>query len=313
MFQHPENESQMTEGLQYEENIKNQIMDIPEWAMQVRAAMPDWGFEIHCLRWLDGLDVILRSIKEQTYIPSYFGTYGDNPGKLFHGIAIRSLAVKDWIDGVVTTRLEIGNRVNEWLGEHEPDKLVAAQCFVEITEAYLKNPYSEDEILALGETWRNQIGENKILERIFNGEGLDRGLFSGSSYWALSRLDLILRIIGGDLTNREDILGSCNYELRSVLQEDPLRIQITRGYIWGVYAYLKNKNEEWLLREKPDVSGSAIHSLHSFLNSSAPADLVSWLAVAFMLTMRFWYLRALIFAAQKASVPDHYWDVPSFS
>ena len=119
-----------------------------------------------------------------------------------------------------------------------------------------------------------------------------------------------MRIIGGDRSEVEDLAGSCNWELRNVLRDDPQRMAVTLAYLWGTAAYLDGHDACWLRTQQPCLAGAAIHTLNQFAAAEAADSVVRWLATAFFVTTRFWYQRALIFAAQKATVSNQFMDVP---
>lgn len=311
MFTHDDNEKMLKRDFEIAEALQKEISEIPPWAEQVHQSMPDWGFEIHCMRWLEKLDAQLFSIRDATYYPTFFGTYDDTPGYLLDGIEQKAVAVQRWLDRAPLTEDAFTHYVYQTIGEHTTQKDEAARCFVAITRAFVADQNPEGEVKKLGKVWRAKTNDNGILKYMFTGDGLDHGMFGGSSYWLLHRLNVIIRLIGGDASDIQDITGSGNYELRNVLRDSPMRMNVTLGYLWGIYAYLHGREADWLRKEKPNLAGAAIHARNSLSNSRAEPPVVRWLGATLLVTVRFWYQRALVFAAQKQRVPAHFMDIPN--
>ncbi|MFZ6027040.1 MAG: hypothetical protein ACOYYS_04925 [Chloroflexota bacterium] len=312
MITHEENEKILKRDFETVNALRESIGEVPEWAEQIREAMPDWGFEIHCMRWLDGLDALLYAIRDATYYRNFFGTYDDCPGYLLDGIEQKAVAVQRWLDKKPLPEDAFTHYVYQILGEHTPQKDEAACCFVELTQAFVEDQDPNGQVKQLGKIWRTKTSGNGILKYMFTGDGLDHGLFSGGSYWTLHRLNVILRLIGGDAAEIQDITGTGNYELRNVLRDAPLRLNVTLGYLWGIHAYLHGYTAEWLRAEKPTWAGAAIAARNQLAKSDAAPEIVRWLASVLFVTTRFWYQRALVFASQKQNVPARFLDIPSF-
>ena len=304
--EHEANEAQLKQAIAMADGTRPCEREVPQWAADVRKAMPDWGFEIHCIRWLAGLDALLKSVRESTFYPCHCGRYGDWPGFLLMGVDERTCAVEDWLAG----REPRIPGLSSTLGERSAEKEEAARCFVDITRAFVEAKDAETRVGELGKEWRKRAAQNGILKNMFHGDGFDGGLFGGLSYWLPHRLDLTLRIIGGDTSEVADLAGSCNYELRNVLRDDPQRMNVTLAYLWGLTAYLNGRDAHWLRERQPHLAGAAIHTLNSFAGSDAPERVVRWLAAALLATTRFWYQRALIAASQKGKVLEQFTDVP---
>jgi hypothetical protein len=311
MITHEENEKILKRDFPIADALKHDANMIPEWAEQVRKSMPDWGFEIHCMRWLEGLDALMYNIRNATHYPMYFGTYDDTPGFLLDGIEQKAVAVQRWLDRAPLTEDAFTHYVYQTLGEHTPQKDEAARCYVAISRAFVEDQSPDGEVKKLGKIWRAKANENGLLKYMFTGDGLDHGLFGGSSYWLLHRLNVVIRLMGGDASEIQDITSSGNYELRNVLRDAPMRMNVTLGYLWGMYAYLHGHAAEWLRAEKPHLAGAAIFARNNLANSQAEPDVVRWLTAVLQVSTSFWYRRALIFAAQKQRVAPHYLDIPA--
>ena len=292
------------------ESIERSIAEIPAWARLVRGAMPDWGFEPCSHRWLDGLDDVLRMIESEEYHATEAGRCGDTPGSVVLAAERRAAAVERWLHGDPGTKTgKLERQVSGWLGERTPEKEMAARCFVQIVRAHLFQP-EEKAQLPTGE-WRERQGENEILARLFYGDGLDGGLKNACGYRATKRLDIYLRVIGGDDSQLAETRWVCNTQLRFAPRDDPARIDGTLGYIWGVYAHLADRDADWLRERVPQVAGAALHALRRLSGSSAPEPVRRWLAASLLSTTKFWYRRALSFMAMD-DAPAYWKSVPTF-
>ena len=135
-----------------------EVGELPEWALQVRDAMPKWGFEMCGHRWLDGLDDVMRMIGREEYVPSSAGHCGDVPGRIVDAAGRRATAVGRWLDGKAPSEDDLDRQVAWWLGEPTAEKREAAACYVELVRAYFLG--SDDERERLSANWRARAGEN---------------------------------------------------------------------------------------------------------------------------------------------------------
>ena len=190
--------------------------------------MPDWGFEIHCKRWVEGLDAVLYSLRDGCCYRTPFGRYGDITAESLQTIEAMARAVSSYCSAD-PRRHAAGQSdlCDPRRTERRQDQ--ACQCFVEVTQSYVVHQGPSESFMAAGWKWRNQADNNPLLKLIFSGEGLDRGLCDGGGYWVENRLLTILRLIGGQQTDVKDILGSCNFQLRHVFRDDRQRMEVTRG------------------------------------------------------------------------------------
>ena len=139
--------------------LASEIEGFPEWALQLREAMPKWGFEMCAHRWLDGLDEVMGMLGEERYCPSTAGHCGEIPGRIVAAADARGTAVQDWLDGV-SPRDELGRKVNDQLGDHTPEKLKAARCFVEMLRAKLIEGLGREEFEPLAQAWKTRADGN---------------------------------------------------------------------------------------------------------------------------------------------------------
>jgi RNA polymerase sigma-70 factor (ECF subfamily) len=286
------------------------IGEMPEWARQVKGAVPEWGFEICSHRWLEGLDSLIGMIGDEEFRPTAAGRCGDVPDSVARQAERLALAAQRWVDAGQEAAEPLDEEVAEWLGEPTPEKHEAARCFVELVRAAFFGP--EEEMKTLAKRWRKQVTADGILERVFYGDGLDGGLESRCGFQTLRRLGIYLRIIGGDDSQLEETRWFCNTQMRHVLRDDPHRLYTTLGYLWGWQAYLLGHDEGWLQENKPEVAGAAIHALQGVSRAGAPTPLRRWLVASLLSTTRFWHQRGLNFAGAE-NAPAFARDVPDLA
>ena len=286
-----------------EVNKKLESHTIPVWVKDVSAIMPDWGFEIHCKRWIEGLDAVLYSVRDGCCYRTPFGRYGDNSATSLNQIENMANAVDHWITGEKPDN-EFEKSIHDILGEKDKNREEAANCFVEITRVYVVEQGPTVIFNALGEKWRKKTDSNELLKLIFSGEGLDRGLCDGGGYWVEERLLSILRIIGGKQTDVQDLLGSCNYQLRHVFRDDRERMMATKGYLIGIAGYLNSSSVADLRKHFPVLAGYAIKAYTCFSRSKLNDDDKKYIAKKLFITTRYWYVRALIFSVKEELLED---------
>ncbi len=278
-------------------NKKLESNTIPVWVKDVSAIMPDWGFEIHCKRWIEGLDAVLYSIRDGYCYRTPFGRYGDNTATSLNKIENMANAVDSWIKGE-----KPGNKfeksIHEILGEKEKKRIEAANCFVEITRSYVVEQEPTDTFNDLGEKWRRQVGSNDLLKLIFSGKGLDSGLCDGGGFWVEERLFSTLRIIAGKQTDVQDLIVSDNYQLRHVFRDDRERMMITKGYLIGIAAYLNGSSIADIRQRFPEFAGYAIKAYTCLSKSKLNEDDKKTIAKKLFITTKYWYVRALIISVK---------------
>ena len=300
---------EMAENDKWQENALKEVnheLDrhtVPVWAKDVSSIMPGWGFELHCKRWVEGLDAVLYSLRDGCCYRTPFGRYGDNSAASLNNIEKMATAVESWIKGE-KTKDKFTKSVHDILGEKEKDRIETAKCFVEITRTYVVEQGPTEKFNALGAKWRKQTDSNDLLKLIFSGEGLDRGLCDGGGFWAEERLLLILRVIGGKQTDVKDLLGSCNYQLRHVFRDDRERMMITKGYLIGIAGYLNGTSIADIRKEWPDLAGYAIKAYTCLANSKLNEKDKRAIAKKLFITAKYWYVRALIFSVKNELKKD---------
>lgn len=289
--------------------MTDRIDVFPEWALQVRGAMPKFGFEMCSHRWLDGLDNVIRMIGAEDYWPSTAGTCGDVSGRIVNAAEKRVVAVQQWLDGTGPQGDGLSSQVAEWLGEQTPEKREAATCFVELVRGFFCGTRQGEDPRELAKGWRARSRHNQILAEMFQGEGFDSLLECRCGFKIVHRLDLYIRMIGGDQTQATERHGICNSQLRFVFRDDPERYETTRGYLWGLHAYLTEHDEEWLCENKPDCAGAAMFALHGVEGGGGPTPLGRWLVASLLKSAKIWCQCAL----EKNSddrVPECATDLP---
>lgn len=283
----------------WDEEVKavNSMMDkidgFPEWALHVRDAMPKYGFEMCSHRWLDGLGDVIKMIRTEKFNPSTAGWCGDVHGTIFHAAEKRATAVQSWIEGRVSPNNGLHTQVADWLGKPTPEKEEAARCYVEPVRAYFFPSGSDDHAKTLSEHWRTCADKNEVLKIIFEGEGLDRLLRHQCLFNIIDRLDLYIRIIGGDHSQLTDRHHLCTGQLRFVMLYDPIRFDTTLGYLWGWQAYLLGQDGEWLRAAIPECAGAAIYALRGVSRAGKPTPLLRWLAASLLKSTKIWCQLAL--------------------
>lgn len=286
------------------------VESLPEWAVQVRKAMPRYGFELCAHRWLDGLDDVLHMIRRERWWPSNAGHCGDVPGRIYDDAERRALAVNRWLRNATSDHDGLDQQVSSRLGEHTPQKDEAARCFVELVRAYFWG--EEKSANELAAAWRAKSQSNAVLATIFKGEGFDSLLQNRCGFRIIDRLDVYIQIIGGDMTRAADRHGVCNDQKRFIYPHDPSRLETARGYLWGLYAYLRGYDAAWLREHKPRGAGAAIYALETVSKAGEPTPLRRWLVASLLKSTKQW---CGLFGEQQwqrwgSLAPEHARDLP---
>ena len=288
------------------------IGEIPEWALQVRSAMPKYGFEMCSHRWLDGLDDVIQMIGEEEFRPSTAGHCGDIPGRVVNAAGQRAAAVQQWLDRKTRKDNALDQQVAKQLGKTTPEKKEAAACFVEMVRAYFfmtQKPGTE-ETKALAKQWRSRADRNPTLKVMFEGEGLDGLLENRCGFKVIDRLDLYIRIIGGNRSRAGERHGGCIAQTRFTFRDDPARFDTTRGILCGLDAYLRNRDDTWLRANKPDCVGAAIHARQGVSQPGTPTPLRRWLVASFLKTGKLW-CQCVVNRIGKDKAPAYALDLPN--
>jgi len=95
-------------------------------------------------------------------------------------------------------------------------------------------------------------------------------------------------MIGGDMSQAGERHGVCNGQMAYILRDDPERFTTTRGYLWGLYAYLVGHDEGWLRLNKPECAGSAVYALNAALKPGEPTPLRRWLVASMLKATKIW-------------------------
>ena len=289
-------ETAAKEEAQLLDSLQAKLGEISEWAMAVRKSMPTWGFEACSHRWLEGLEECLGMIAQERHWESKIGHCGDVPATVGPEALRRVAAAQQWLDGLAPAD-EMARQVFDWLGSPTPAKQEAARCFVEIT----RTAFAEggQAAAALGQEWRKRAEGSEILGRMFYGDGLDNGLRSACGFQTINRLDIFLRMIGGDDTRLEETRWFCNTQLRYLLRDDPRRATRTHAYLWGLYAFLSSRDEAWAAREHPRYQADIVHVLRTLGQGTPITPLRRWLVGSLLSTTKFWYQRTLNFIGRE--------------
>ena len=277
------------------------VRELPEWAVQVRDAMPKWGFGTCAHRWLEGLAGVIQMIGSESHIPSEAGHCGDMPPSVVEAGTRRENGIEEWLEGR-TPEDEVERQVVRWLGTRTPEKEEAARCLLELHRA------EGDEVRELAKPWRARADQNEILQFVFGGEGIDTLLENRCGYKYIDQIDVYIQGVGGDRSREGDRHGICLQSLRYVFRDDPARFDVTRGYVWGLCAYLAGHDAQWLRAEKPDCAGAAIHALKGVSRAGEPTPLRRWLVASFLKCTKLWCQHCLTVVGEEA--PAYARDLP---
>lgn len=285
-----------------------EIEAFPKWALELRDAMPKWGFEMCAHRWLDGLDHMLRLLAEQRYSPCQAGRCGDVPGRIVAGAEVRAAAMERWAAGQPASDA-IQTQIWAWLGEPTEAKIEAAQCFVDLVRVALFGGLAREAWVAQVTAWQARIAENPIVGAMLAQYGLQDALDNHCGLLFLDKLDLFVRLVGGDEVGTRARIYNCNSQLRFMWQEQPERYTVTQGYLWGLYAYLRGHGEEWLRIEHPECAGAALYALQAASRAGQHTPLQRWLVASLLKATEVWCRRAMA-RSPEGLVPSWAYDLP---
>ncbi len=272
------------------DRMMGEIDDLPDWALQARADMPKWGFEMCAHRWLDGLDHAVDMVARGAYTASEAGHCGDVPATIAQGAEARADAVQRWIDDEDAAGDPTAKHTRDVLGDKDPAKVEAAACFVQLVRTGFFRWEELDDVAA---PWRERAAANSLLATVFEGEGLDGHLHNDCGHKVLHRLDTFVRLIGRDTRGTDERHGACNSQLRFVFRDDPERYEVTRGVLWGLYAYLAGRDAEWLRARHREVAGAGVVTLRRLTDAGEATPVRRWLAASLLKTTKLWCERAL--------------------
>jgi len=287
--------------------LLHEIEYLPEWAIDTRRAMPQYGFERCSHRWVQGIDDIMQMIGTEQYWPSTAGHCGDVPGVVCTAAEHRALAVQNWINSSPAENDELCGYVANLLGEQTPEKIAAATCFVELVRAFFFVSRSDETAKTMAATWRDRINENPLLALMFQGEGFDYLLQNRCGFMIIKRLDLYIQLISGKCNHANDRHGVCNDQLRFDYTDDPERIEVTRGYLWGLYAYLMGHNADWLRTHKADCAGAGIYALQRVDVTGDRSLLRRWLVASLLKSAKVW---CMVGRKPNDNAPAQLMDLP---
>jgi len=284
------------------------LWPLPDWALEVRSAMPKWGFEMCAHRWIEGLEHTLDLIIQGTYSPSEAGHCGDIPSATKSAAMARAMDVAHWLSGVPMGIEE--TPAQQWLGAPSRSKRVGATCFVEAVRYALGGPTDEDAWQSNVAGCRETCAPYPQLQPLFAEHGLQRLLENACGYALLRQLDGYVRLIGGDDSSAGELVYNCNGQLRFLWQEDPERYARTRAMLWGIQAKLLDWDEETLRANQPDCADAAYQVLGRIRPVDAGDAIRRWLLASLLVSTKIWCLRALE-RSPAAHVPTWAHDLPT--
>ncbi len=145
----------------------------------------------------------------------------------------------------------------------------------------------------------------------YSGEGFDFLLQNRCGFKIIDRLDIAIRVIGGDDSESPDLVAVCIGQIRFVPRDDPARFDTTRGYLWGLDACLRGRGQEWLRANNPECAGAAIYALQGVSRAGPPTPLRRWLVASLLKSTTIW-CQALLNATGRYDValPAYALDLP---
>jgi hypothetical protein len=90
---------------------------------------------------------------------------------------------------------------------------------------------------------------------------------------------------------------------------DPERYETTRGYLWGLYAYLMGRDEAWLRETKPECAGAAVYPLQGVWRAGSPTPLRRWLVASLLKSTKV-RCQCALDRARDPDLPGHFRDLP---
>jgi len=285
-----------------------EVEEFPEWSLQIRREMPNLdGFEMCAHEWLDGLDDVMKMIGAEHRLPPLVGHCGDMPYEVVNAARQRVAAIQRWIEKRSPSEDDLHRRVAEWLGEQSPEKTEAATCYVELVNAYFRFSNWDDKEALLAK-WRASADQHQTLKLMFEYNGFQGLLENICGFRTVALLDLYIRIIGGDRSQAAEGYGACGSQLRFSLRDDLERFNVTRGYLWGLQAYLLGRDEKWLQERKPECADAAIHALQFVSRAGAPTPIRRWLVASMLKTTKLWC--QFVINTSEGDVPAYARDLP---
>ena len=282
--------------------------ELPDWAVSVREAMPKYGFELCSHRWLKGLDEVMKMVGTEKAWRAKAGHCGDVPASVSASAAQRADAIDAWLGGQKDDD-PLRSKVFGTLGQATPEKTEAARCFVELVRQFFADTRPNDDAMKSAGQWRAKGADNPILATMFEGEGFDSLLQNRCGYKIIDRLDIYIEIIGGDLSRAGERHGVCVDQTRYILRDDPQRFTVTRGYLWGMYAYLTGHDADWLNEHKPECAEAAVHALATVSQAGPLNPLRYWLVASLLKAAKTW-VRGIATEKWYDTIPEQPKDLP---
>ena len=284
------------------------LWPLPDWALQIRGAMPKWGFEMCSHRWLEGLEHTLAMVIDGVYAPSEAGHCGDIPFAVKSAAMARATDVARWMSGVPLGAE--AESVQQWLGVPSHAKRVGATCLVEAVRYALGGPTDEAVWSKKVASWREACAPYPQLQPLFGEQGLQALLENACGFALLRQLDGYLRFIGGDASLAGELVYNCNGQLRFLWDTNLARYARTRAMLWGIQAALLGWNEETLRRSMPECADAACQVLGRIDPVDEDDAFRRWLLASLLVSAKAWCLRAIQRSA-ASQVPAWAHDLPA--
>jgi len=280
---------------------------VPEWAWQVLADFPRWGFEFCNQNWLSGLDECVAAIGIREPRPRSFGSCGSVHPAIRVTMEEWYYGLRCWLSGLSLGEAQV--RMQRQGQARDPDMTEtlariygalrpenelhrrSATIFAEVLALALGEPPRKDGVPAIASARAFYALENDTpFFRLFLGKlaVLERHC----SYHIVDDLHSLLNAMAYP-EHAEAYLENvqlCNDSLRGLFAVDPGRVEGTLAYLLGVTAWLY----DW-----PEGQMDSLPPARAILATRIPGrlrvqDPVSrWLAAAFIKAVKLWLARAL--------------------
>jgi hypothetical protein len=282
--------------------------ELPDWAVSVRDAMPKYGFELCSHRWVEGIDEAMKMVGAGKAWHTTAGRCGDVPASVIDDVMKRADAVEAWLAGHPDDD-PLRARVFGALGQATADKTEAARCFVAVMRQCFAGPRSDETVEAATQDWRARSAGNPILAMMFEGKGLHVLLQNPCGYRLVQILDIYIEMIGGDQSRAAERHSICVGQTGYILRDDPQRFTVTRGYLWGMFAYLAGHSADWLKENKPECAEAAVHALDTVSRAGPPNPLRSWLVASLLKSTKAW-VQKIATEKPRDAIPEYPKDLP---
>jgi RNA polymerase sigma-70 factor (ECF subfamily) len=255
---------------------------IPDWALAVDKETPRWAIEFCNHAWIQQIERLVWMIGNETALPDPApGRCGSVSAARLQWSAQADRALNAWLEGESPSGGQPASEIYSLLGAPDKEKAEA----VRLLRYRLR--------LSMG--WDGEDLEAKV-DELAKRPGLTSEMAdafepvrSSCGYrWEKTFLD-VCRAIGDPEFRSSKPLRSrireCGNELRSVYEDDPMRVPTTCAYLVGVWAWLKGARPEALASLYPSLAEVA-EGVRRRLGQMTPVK--RWLAGRFFVGLKIW-------------------------